>query len=125
MATKKAADAAAGEETAKNILQINGEPPMSGPGVSPIKIKAIDKAAREYIPAKDARVAASRDEVAAKQKLLDLIHKYRAEIGVDKDGVCRYRFADKIIVLEPTDENSRSRMRTRKGRRNKLWQLNA
>lgn len=80
------------------------EIPISGPGVAPVRIKKIDAAIRLYEPAKDRRVAASREELDTKQKLTGLLHDYAGEIGKDGDGIVRYRFDGKIYSLEPEGE---------------------
>lgn len=52
-------------------------PGVEGPGVSPVSIPAINRLAEDYIKERDKRVKMTPREVAAKQKLIDAIHKDR------------------------------------------------
>lgn len=77
---------------------------MDGPGVARKQIKKIDAAIRRYLPAKDRRVEASTEEIAAKTELMKLLHDHAAEIGRDPEGIVRYSFDGKIYSLEPEGE---------------------
>lgn len=79
-------------------------PGVEGPGVAPVKIAAIEKLAEDYIKERDKRVKLTPREVAAKQKLIDAIHKYRDKLGTAADGTVTYRYDDTLIILKPGKE---------------------
>jgi len=79
-------------------------PGVSGPGVSPISIPAVDTAAAAYVRERDKRMAESKRETAAKQKLVDLLHEHAKEIGTDKNGEIVYRYDDFVVSLKPGKE---------------------
>jgi hypothetical protein len=61
-------------------------PGVEGPGVSPISIAAVDTAAEAYIKERDKRCAMTPREIAAKQKLIQLLHSNEEKIGKDSNG---------------------------------------
>lgn len=75
-------------------------PNVEGEGVAPKKIKAIDIAADEYVTIRDKRMAMTEKEVAARDKLVDLMKQNGLEVyfysdqkvyikhGQDKVRVC-------------------------------------
>jgi hypothetical protein len=73
-----------------------------GPGINTVKIPSIHKAAD--IAARDKRCRMSPKEIAAKTKLIDLLHKHEDKIGRGPDGVLRYHYGDEVITLEPGKE---------------------
>jgi hypothetical protein len=79
-------------------------PGVEGPGVSPISIAAIDTAAEAYIKERDKRCAMTPREVAAKQKLIQLLHDNVEKIGKDSNGEIIYRYGDEVISLKPGKE---------------------
>lgn len=82
---------------------------MEGPGVGKKKIPAVEAAAEEYVRVRDRRMDLTDKEVEAKQKLIDLLHKHSKTIGVDGEGVLRYRYDDMVIELSPGKENLKVR----------------
>src|SRR5262245_4460382 len=79
------------------------EIPMEGPGVAPVKIKAIDKIAEEYIEERDKRLAALAAEVTAKTQLIEALHFHSDQLQ-QPDGSLQYRFDDQVITLIPGKE---------------------
>ena len=77
-------------------------PGVTGKGVSPLCIKAIDKAIDDYQSAKDKRCKESPKEIAAKTVLLEVLHKHREELPNDEDGIPCYRYEDRIYRLTET-----------------------
>lgn len=75
-------------------------PGMEGEGVAALEIEEIDKAIAKYQRKKEARCTASPGEIAAKQDLRDLLHKHRAKLPVNGDGVPFYRSEDRDYLLE-------------------------
>lgn len=73
---------------------------MEGPGVAPLKIAELDKAINKYQRKKEARCAASPDEIAAKNEVRALLHQHRANLPINGDGVPFYRCDDRDYVLE-------------------------
>jgi hypothetical protein len=83
-------------------------PEMEGPGVAPVRIKAIDKLADAYIEIRDQRVQMTPQEVAAKQSLIAALHKHADKLGTDPaTGVIVYRYDTILITLEPGKEKLR------------------
>jgi hypothetical protein len=76
-------------------------PAMEGPGIAPVKIRAIDKLADEYIEARDQRMQMTPLEVAAKTKLIDALRANVDKIGTDPEGTIIYRYDTIVITLEP------------------------
>ena len=77
-------------------------PGISGPGIAPLSIDAIDKAITKYERKKDERCKASPGEIAAKQELKALLHKHREKLPVNADGVPFYRADDVDYLLDET-----------------------
>lgn len=79
-------------------------PAMTGPGVETPKIPALDKLVRKYEAAKEKRVMASPDEIAAKNELKFALHQNAASLPVNSDGFRFYRSEEyeKDFVLEET-----------------------
>jgi hypothetical protein len=50
-------------------------PGVEGPRVAPVRIKAVDEAAADYVNERDRRCRQTPREVAAKQKLIDELSK--------------------------------------------------
>ena len=77
-------------------------PAMTGPGVETPKIPALDKLVRKYEAAKQKRVEASPDEIAAKNELKFALHQNAATLPVNSDGLRFYRSEEyeKDFVLE-------------------------
>lgn len=78
----------------------NEELPMSGPGVSPLEIPAIEKAINKYQKKKEARCQASPGEIAAKQELREQLHAHRDELPKNAQGTPFYRYEDRDYLLE-------------------------
>lgn len=71
-------------------------PGVEGPGVSRPKVAAIEKAAEEYVALRDSRMETLKEEVKAKQKLADLMHK---------NELINYPLDDgSTVVVEPGEE---------------------
>lgn len=75
-------------------------PGMEGEGVALLEIEEIDKAISKYQRMKNARCEASPGEIAAKNVLRELLHKHRAKLPVNADGVPFYRNDDRDYLLE-------------------------
>lgn len=75
-------------------------PGVEGPGVAPLKINEIEKAISKYQRKKEARCAASPDEIAAKNEVRALLHQHRTELPVNGDGIPFYRTEDRDYLLE-------------------------
>jgi hypothetical protein len=68
-------------------------PGVTGPGVEPLKIEAVDKAISNYEKKKSARCAESPGELEAKKNLLAILHQHRDKLPL-MDGVPFYRSTD-------------------------------
>jgi len=79
-------------------------PGVTGVGVSPVRIAAIDKLAEAYIKERDKRLVATPKEVAAKTKLIDALHDHEKQIGRQPDGALVYRYDEMEITLTPGRE---------------------
>lgn len=77
-------------------------PGMTGAGIAPLSIPAIDKAISKYERKKDERCKASPGEIAAKQDLKAILHKHRDQLPMNSDGVPFYRYDDVDYLLEET-----------------------
>lgn len=78
---------------------------MKGPGVETVKIKAVENAIDNYIPARDARMEASKEEVEMKGKLLEVVRANADKIGRDpKTGTVTYKTDEFVLTLTPTEE---------------------
>lgn len=89
-------------------------PGVTGPGVSPLKIEAVDKAISNYEKKKSARCAESPGELEAKKNLLAILHQHRDKLPLE-DGVpfyrsteyeCDFRLEEKLKrkAIETADE---------------------
>ncbi len=77
---------------------------ISGPGVTPVRIRVIDNALDEYIPLKEKRCKLTPQEVAAKLKVIEKMHEHADKLGKNGDGSLVYRRDDTLIVLKPGRE---------------------
>lgn len=89
-----------------------GELGFKGPGVAPVRIKAVDEAAEEYVKVRDRRMGLTKKEVQAKQNLIDIIHKNAEKIGADDAGIMRYEYDDVVVELSPGKEQLKVRTAT-------------
>lgn len=87
-------------------------PGVTGKGVAPVRIKAVDDAAEEYVKIRDRRMAMTKKEVQAKQTLIDLLHKNAEKIGADDEGVMCYEYDDVVVELKPGKEQLKVRTAT-------------
>lgn len=76
----------------------------NGPGVSQKRIPEVDRAAREYVRIRDARMEMTPKEVKAKEKLIGLLHEFEKDIGRDSKGSLRYVYEETLVELTPTGE---------------------
>lgn len=77
-----------------------GELPISGEGVSPLTLPDVNKAINRYERKKEARCAASPDEIAAKRELTALLHQHRDALPVNGDGQRFYRYDGVDYIIE-------------------------
>lgn len=84
-------------------------PGITGKGVAPVRIKAVDDAAEEYVKVRDRRMGLTKKEVQAKQTLIDLLHKNSEKIGADEEGIMRYEYDDVVVELSPGKETLKVR----------------
>lgn len=82
---------------------------IEGKGAAAVHIPEIDAAADAYFKERDKRCRITPREVAAKQKLMDTMHKHEAKLGRNGAGVLTYRFDDQILTLEPGKEKLKVR----------------
>lgn len=82
----------------------NQELGLEGRGVEPVRIQEIDDAIAEYVPLRDARVEASKHEVAAKKKLVDLIHAHKESLNDGKGNLSYKMEDDGLLTLTPQEE---------------------
>lgn len=68
---------------------------MEIPGTERPKIEEVEATAEEYTSLRDRRMAVLKEEVTAKTKLLDAMHKY---------GLTIYRYDDRIVEVQPAKE---------------------
>ena len=73
---------------------------MEGEGVAPLEIPEIDKAIAKYEKRKEARVAESPGEIAAKKELKQILHQHRDKLPRNSDGTPFYRYEDTDYLLE-------------------------
>lgn len=78
-------------------------PGMTGKGVAPVRIQAIDALAEAYIKERDKRLKLTPREVAAKTKLIDALHANAAKLR-NPDGDIVYRYDEMIVTLTPGKE---------------------
>jgi len=87
-----------------------GELGLTGAGVEIPRIKALDDAISEYEPARDKRVRASQSELAAKNKLVELLHKHADKLPRDPEtGAILYRNGESKVTLMPSKEKLKVR----------------
>ena len=72
---------------------------MEIPGTERPKIKAIEDAADGYTAIRDKRMKLTKQEVAAKEKLVEVMLKNADKLCVDKDGNKIYRFDTELVIL--------------------------
>jgi hypothetical protein len=84
-------------------------PGMKGPGVAPVRIKAVDDAAEEYVKIRDRRMGLTKKEIQAKQNLIDLLHKNAEKIGINPEGEMLYVYDDVEVTLTPGKEQLKVR----------------
>jgi hypothetical protein len=82
--------------------------------LEPERIPAIDAAARDYVKARDARMAYLKTEIEKKAALMELIHKHRAKLEAF-DGSVKYETADDTVVVLSEKEDLKVK---RKGNEN-------
>lgn len=83
-------------------------PGLSGKGVAPLTIPALDKAITRYERAKEKRCQASPAEVSSKRELQALLHKNADQLPKNGDGHRFYRLDDVDYILEETMKRRRS-----------------
>lgn len=78
--------------------------PRLHPSMEPDRIPAIDAAARDYVKARDARMAYLKTEIEKKSDLMELMHKHRSKLTAN-DGVVKYETADdQVVILTEREE---------------------
>ncbi len=77
-------------------------PGVTGPGVEPMRIPALDKFIVKYETAKAKRCAESPGELQAKKELKFALHQQAASLPVNADGMKFYRSSEyeKDYILE-------------------------
>jgi hypothetical protein len=94
----------------KSKKKIGGNKPktqelgLSGPGVEPLVIPEIEKAAKSYASARDERISYGEVEDEKQKALLDVMNKHRSELVQEVGGGVSYRFGDTLVELKPTSE---------------------
>jgi rare lipoprotein A (peptidoglycan hydrolase) len=71
---------------------------LTGQGVAPVKIEAIDELAERYIDQRDQRIALLRDELSTKQSLITELHNNADKIRMP-DGELVYHYDETVIRL--------------------------
>ena len=91
-------------KTAK--LKKNNQPeiPLAGKGVEKLHIAALEKAADRYVDERDARMALTEKEVAAKAVLMQAMRDERANLPSDGKGGVFYIYGDRKITLCSMEE---------------------
>lgn len=82
------------------MAKIEQLPGMTGKGVAPLTIPAIDKAVAKYERLKEKRCEASPGEIAAKQELTRLLHENADKLHKDEEGRRFYRVDGVDYILE-------------------------
>lgn len=79
-------------------------PGVTGPGVEPMKIPALDKFITKYETAKAKRCAESPGELQAKKELKFALHQQAASLPLNAEGIRFYRSSEyeKDYLLEET-----------------------
>lgn len=75
-------------------------PGMTGKGIAPLSIPAIDKAINSYERKKEKRCQASPGEVSAKRDLTALLAKHRDELPANEDGQRFYRYEGVDYIVD-------------------------
>ena len=91
-----------GEGERPKPQELTGLP--EGPGVSPVVIPELTKAAQDYIRERDKRCAMTPKEIAAKQKLMEVVHANVERLGRNPKGQIVYAFDDQILIVKPGKE---------------------
>jgi hypothetical protein len=81
----------------------NADLGLTGEGVAPLKIKELDRLAGLYVRHRDDRIEALRDEVTAKQNLLESLHEHADQIKLP-DGTLVYHYDEMRISVTPGKE---------------------
>lgn len=82
----------------------------NAPGVSADRIPELDDAASEYDVVKKERCECTKREVAAKKKVIDLMHVNEAKLGRDPKGAIHYKMDKLTVDLTPSDEKLKVRL---------------
>lgn len=69
-------------------------------GTERLKIPEINRAAASYEKVRDERMALTTKEVAAKQKLIDVMIEHQEKLPENGDGEKVYAFGDEVVVLK-------------------------
>ena len=85
--------AKAAKEGADNGGGATAELGLKGAGAEAVTIEELDEALADYKPKRDARIAASKLEIEAKDKVIALFHKHAEQLQ-DGKGVLRYKYHD-------------------------------
>lgn len=89
------------EEQKPKTQELTG---MTGPGVEPLKVPAIDLALSVYVPVRERRMRETPKEVEAKGKVVAAFHAHLDELPRNDAGEPFYRWGDKRWVLRPGKE---------------------
>lgn len=81
-----------------------------GPGVSAVTIPELDEALADYKTKRDARCAATKEEVPAKELVLQLFHKHAEQLA-DAKGVLRYKFQDEDEIKDVFIESAKEKVK--------------
>ena len=92
--------------------QVSDLPGIAGPGVAQQSIPEINSLLEAYIKERDKRCKMTPIEIAAKQKLIEPLHKHEAAIGRDAEGQLRYTHNDTVVLLKPGKEKFQVKERT-------------
>lgn len=87
-------------------------PGITGKGVAPKRIRAVDEKAEDYVKVRDRRMALTKKEIQAKNELIDILHKNATDIGADDEGIMRYEYDDVVVELSPGKEQLKVRTAT-------------
>lgn len=81
---------------AKRQKAVTEEMPFNGPGVAPVVIKEIDKAALKYVNVRDERMQLTTKECEARAKLIESVKAHADAIGKNDKGEIIYKFDDLV-----------------------------
>lgn len=85
---------------------------MEGDGVQALEIPELEAAFADYVPVVDERVALTKKEVPAKQKVLDLMHANHEKLPKDKKGRLYYVYDDaKYVLVAKKESITRSKIK--------------